>query len=99
MNGGLPEDPLRVPRMRVAARSEAPGTATRDRSSARAAEASARSAGLSIHVRAQVARSPETSFDVRYSGISSRSARRFTRLMYFDLMNRRATHRSNALIL
>ena len=59
----------------------------------------ARASGSSSQDSAHRASSSETSRHVRYSGNTSASARRLTRLMYFDLMNHRATQRSKRLIL
>ena len=61
--------------------------------------ASSRAAGSSSHKRAQRTSSSETSRHVRYSGKSSVSASRLTRLIYRDLMKKLATQRSNRLIL
>ena len=53
-----------------------------------------RAIGSSSQIRAQMTSSSETSLPVRYSGMSSASASRFTRVMYFALMNGRAISRS-----
>ena len=85
--------------MHWAARSDAPGLATCWRSLARDSVARERASESSSQAHAQRTSSSETSRHVRYSGNTSASARRLTRLMYFDLMNHRATQRSKRLIL